>query len=296
MLLLAFAAAHNARADALAAVQILREGGCGGMLPAARPLRHNALLDSSAAQWAAGRPLLEATQRSGYQAKSTAGWHLTVTGPQSSLVQLLRRSDCRKIANPVLRDMGFYRRGADTWLVLAASYAAPIGSGAPFSSQAPIGARVPIGSAAQTLGFRTPMLAARALELVNDVRAHGTRCGTRFFGPAPPLTLSATLGGVALGHATDMAEHNYFEHVDLTGRSPADRVRAVGYREKLVGENIAYGPESIEEVMKGWLGSPGHCENIMDPRFAEMGIGYAAGEGGERRGPYWDQLFATPRD
>jgi uncharacterized protein YkwD len=284
MLLVACAAASNARADAFSAVQILREGGCGGAVPAARPLRHNALLDLSAAQWAAGRPLLTATQRSGYAAKSTAGWH--VTGPDSSLIQLLRRSDCRKIASPNLGDIGIYQRGADTWLVLAASSAAPIGSGMPIASPAP--AQMP-------LDYQTPILATRVLALVNDVRARGTRCGTQFFGPAPPLTLSATLSGVALGHATDMAEHHYFEHDDLRGQSPADRVRAVGYREKLVGENIAYGPESVDEVMKGWLGSPGHCENIMDPRFAEMGVGYATGEG-ERRGLYWDQVLAAPRD
>jgi hypothetical protein len=48
-------------------------------------------------------------------------------------------------------------------------------------------------------------------------------------------------------------------------------------QEKLVGENIAYGPKSADEVVQGWLDSPGHCENIMDPRFAEMGIAYAAG-------------------
>jgi uncharacterized protein YkwD len=91
-----------------------------------------------------------------------------------------------------------------------------------------------------------------------------------------------------------MAAHNYFEHEDLAGHSPADRVRAVGYREKLVGENIAYGPKSAEEVVQGWLDSPGHCENIMDPRFAEMGIAYAAGQA-SRRGLYWVQLLAAPR-
>jgi uncharacterized protein YkwD len=91
-----------------------------------------------------------------------------------------------------------------------------------------------------------------------------------------------------------MAVHNYFEHVDQAGRSPADRVRAVGYEEKLVGENIAYGPQSIEEVVRGWLDSPGHCENIMDPRFAEMGVAYAAGQA-SRRGLFWVQLLAAPR-
>jgi uncharacterized protein YkwD len=264
-----FAAASNVRADALFAVQVLREGGCGGVVPAVRPLHHDPLLDWSAAQWAAGRPLLTATERSGYHAKSTAGWH--VSGPDSSLVQLLRHSDCRKIASPTLRDMGVYRRGEDTWLVLATAYAIPVSS-------------------------QVPAFATRALQLVNDVRAAGTRCGARLLGPAPPLSLSDTLAGVALGHAADMAEHNYFEHQDLAGQSPADRVRAVGYRESLVGENIAYGPETVEEVVKGWLASPEHCENIMDPRFAEMGLGYAAGQSGQRRGLYWDQLLAAPRD
>ena len=91
-----------------------------------------------------------------------------------------------------------------------------------------------------------------------------------------------------------MAKHNYFEHEDLLGRSPADRVRAVGYQEKLVGENIAYGPKSAEEVVQGWLDSPGHCENIMDPRFAEMGIAYAAGRP-RRRGLFWVQLLVAPK-
>src|ERR1017187_3320510 len=73
----------------------------------------------------------------------------------------------------------------------------------------------------------------------------------------------------------------------------AVRVRAVGYKEKLVGENIAYGPKSAEEVVQGWLSSPGHCENIMDPRFAEMGIAYAPGHA-SKRGLYWVQLLADP--
>jgi uncharacterized protein YkwD len=143
-------------------------------------------------------------------------------------------------------------------------------------------------------GATAAALATQALELVNGVRAHGTRCGDRLFAPAPPLALSGTLANVAFGHAADMAEHDYFEHRDLNGKSPADRVRAVGYREKLVGENIAYGPKSVEEVVQGWLDSPGHCENIMDARFVEMGMAYAAGRSG-RHGLYWVQVFAEPQ-
>jgi uncharacterized protein YkwD len=46
--------------------------------------------------------------------------------------------------------------------------------------------------------------------------------------------------------------------------------------------------------VQGWLDSPGHCENIMDPRFAEMGIAFAAGHAA-RRGLFWVQLLVAPR-
>jgi uncharacterized protein YkwD len=261
------AASFSAQADPISALQVLREGGCGGILPPARPLRHTASLDRAAEQWANGRSLASAAQLSGYEAQSTTGLH--IKGPESASIRLLKESGCRTLINPSFHDVGLYQRGADSWLVLGLGYVVPA------SAQA-------------------PQQATRALELVNEVRARGARCGDRPFAPAPPVKLSAALAGVALGHADDMAKHNYFEHEDLSGRSPADRVRAVGYQEKLVGENIAYGPKSAEEVVQGWLDSPGHCENIMDPRFAEMGIAYAAGQAA-RRGLFWVQLLVAPK-
>ena len=253
--------------DPISAVQLLREGGCGGIMPPARPLHRIAALDRAAEQWATGRTLAAAAELNGYDAESTAGLH--IKGTESANVQLLKQSGCRTVMNPAFQDIGVFRRGTDTWLVFGGVHMMPA------SAQA-------------------PTLANRALQLVNAVRARGARCGERSFGPAPPMKLSGTLGSVAFGHANDMARHNYFEHEDLTGHSPADRVRAVGYQEKLVGENIAYGPESADEVVQGWLDSPGHCENIMDPRFAEMGIAFAAGQSA-RRGLFWVQLLVAPK-
>jgi uncharacterized protein YkwD len=255
------------RADALRAVDVLRMGGCGGVLPAARPLQHNAMLDRTAELWAAGRTLRAAADHAGYPAQSIDSVH--IRGPEAATLDLLKQSGCRTVADKSLHDIGIYRHGADTWLVLAAAYVVPTRS-------------------------QAPALATRTLELVNDVRAHGARCGERSFGPVPPVRLSGTLAEVAYAHAIDMAQHDYFEHLDRAGRSPADRVRAVGYRENLVGENIAYGPQSAEEVVQGWLDSPGHCENIMDARFAEMGIAYAQGQD-SKHGLYWVQLLAAPR-
>jgi uncharacterized protein YkwD len=304
LLLVPLAASAN-EGDAISAVQLLREGGCGGIVPATQPLHHDVALDRAAAQWANGATMAAAAHYNGYPADALSGVH--VSGPDSSLVQVLKRTSCRTVTDRGLHDLGIYHRGLETWFVLASRYAlpapGPVGvtaKAAPTPIQAPslaVRTRAVPSSAAPSPtppSSASPSLAARALQLVNNVRASGARCGERSFGPAPPVRLSGTLNDVALGHAADMARHDYFEHDDLSGHTPADRVRAVGYPEKLVGENIAYGPESADEVVKGWLDSPGHCENIMDPRFAEMGIAYSPGRV-SRRGLYWVQLLVAPK-
>jgi uncharacterized protein YkwD len=48
------------------------------------------------------------------------------------------------------------------------------------------------------------------------------------------------------------------------------------------------------EAAAGWLASPAHCENIMDGRFTQIGIAYAANLDREA-GLYWTEDFATPR-
>ncbi len=271
--------AMPSRADVLFAVRVLREGGCGGTLPAAPQLHHNPVLDRSAEEWAVGRTLTQAVDLSGYHAVSAAGLH--VRGPDGEMLQLLERSGCKTLASQGLHEIGIYRRGFDTWIVLATGQE--------------VTARAPPKPAAAPKSPLSPILATRALQLVNGVRAKGARCGKELYGPAPPVTLSGTLDTVAFGHATDMATNNYFEHEDLKGKTPSDRVRATGYQEKLVGENIAYGPKSVDEVVQGWLDSAGHCENIMDPRFVEMGLGYATSHD-SKHALYWVQVLATPRN
>ena len=263
---LGLCAATASRADVMSEVQSLREGGCGGLLPASPALRHSALLDHAAREWAAGGfPPATALDRSGYRAQATAALH--IKGPDSSTLQTLRRARCAAVSDRSLKDMGIYQRGLDSWLLLASPYVVP--------------------------SAQLPVLSARVLELVNQARSHGAHCGTRAFGPAPPVQLSNLLVNVAFDHAADMAAHGYFEHQDLAGHTPADRVRAAGYHEKLVGENIAYGPQTADEVVQGWMESPGHCESIMDARFADMGVAFALGKAG-KRGLYWVQDLAAP--
>ncbi|CAF1546581.1 unnamed protein product, partial [Didymodactylos carnosus] len=75
----------------------------------------------------------------------------------------------------------------------------------------------------------------------------------------------------------DMAKRNYFSHTSKDGRSMEDRIVSAGYKFKgfksfAIGENIAQGQQSIAEVMDGWFKSEGHCKNLMNPDFKEIGV------------------------
>jgi uncharacterized protein YkwD len=134
---------------------------------------------------------------------------------------------------------------------------------------------------------------ARVVDLVNAARAEARKCGRTRHAAAPPLTASRDLNEAAERHARDMARRKYFDHRGADGSQPKDRVLRAGYEPRLTGENIAYGPKSAEEVVAGWLASPGHCENIMEPRFEHIGIGVATARGNGRI--YWVQTFGAPR-
>ena len=133
----------------------------------------------------------------------------------------------------------------------------------------------------------------RVVDLVNAARSKPRRCGTEKFAAAPPLEESRQLDDAAAGHARDMARGKYFEHRGRDGSQPKDRVLRAGYQSRLTGENIALGPESAEEVVAGWLASPGHCANIMEPRFRDIGVAVASGT--QRGQIYWVQNFGAPR-
>jgi uncharacterized protein YkwD len=147
---------------------------------------------------------------------------------------------------------------------------------------------------AQTLVANRPadVVAARVLELVNQARSQGRRCGAESFPPTAPLAQAEPLEAAALAHARDMARRGAFEHRGSDGSQPRDRVRKAGYPARLTGENIAFGPASAEEVVAGWLASPGHCANLMDPRFRHTGVGVA--EGSRTGDYYWVQTFGAP--
>ena len=102
----------------------------------------------------------------------------------------------------------------------------------------------------------------------------------------PPVTNDRTLRSVATAHSEDMAERNYFSHTSPDGEGPEDRAAAAGY-DGYSGENIALGYNSAEAVVKGWMQSSGHRENILNCSSTEVGVGVADSS----QGLYWTQMF-----
>ncbi|MBK5400887.1 CAP domain-containing protein [Pseudomonas sp. TH39(2020)] len=131
------------------------------------------------------------------------------------------------------------------------------------------------------------------LAQVNAARSKPRLCGRQRFAAARPLGWNAALGAAAQGHSKAMAYGNYFAHQDPDGDMPADRARAAGFRGRQIGENIAAGQGSPSKAMSGWLASPGHCANLMNPMFTQVGAAYAA-DARSDEGVYWTMLFGAP--
>ena len=222
--------------------------------------------------------LVQPVGRSGdlRQAMSAAGYPMvnvqaiSLSGPRDaqSAMQALRESFCRVLLDPQFIDIGINRQQRDWRIVLAR----PLLAGRMGNWQAE----------GQNL-----------LKQINDARALARQCGAQAFAATAPLSWNATLGSVAEAHSRAMANGNYFAHKDRNGHTPGDRAELAGYAGTAIGENIAAAMDSPQRVVEGWLASPAHCANLMNPQFREFGAAYAVDPKSDA-GIYWTALFGRP--
>lgn len=119
-------------------------------------------------------------------------------------------------------------------------------------------------------------------------------CGDDVFAATSALSWSEQLSQAARFHAEDMTRRRYFAHTSPEGGSVSDRVQSFGYRFLTLGENIAAVPvDKIELVMDEWLQSPGHCANMMNPLFTELGAAVAHSPGSLQG--KWVLVFGKPQ-
>lgn len=131
------------------------------------------------------------------------------------------------------------------------------------------------------------------LALVNQVRAQGGTCDGQAMPAVAPLTMHPILRGAARAHAGDMAANDYFDHTSLDGRSAFERMQDAGYDFSTAGENISGGNATAQATMDGWMQSTGHCENILNPDFQDIGVGYAYSASNQLE-HLWVQTFGAP--
>ena len=129
-------------------------------------------------------------------------------------------------------------------------------------------------SANETNQAQASNFVKQVADLVNQERA---KAGLK------PVQLDSALSDVALAKAADMSNNHYFDHNSPTYGSPFDMMKKYGISFMTAGENIAMGQRSPEEVMNQWMNSEGHRQNIMNPAFTKIGVGYTNG--------YWVQEF-----
>jgi uncharacterized protein YkwD len=108
----------------------------------------------------------------------------------------------------------------------------------------------------------------------------------------PPLALDPQLNAAAQAHAEDMLRRTYYSHESPEGSLPRRRVQETGLVADVIGENIAAGQTSVENVMAAWLHSSDHRRNILEPRFTHLGVGLAVGHYEHKYKVLWVQDFA----
>jgi uncharacterized protein YkwD len=209
------------------------------------------------------------------QAMASAGYPMvnvqaiTLSGPRDaqSAMQAIRESFCHVVLDPQFVDIGVSRDDRDWRIVLAR----PLMSARLGDSQAE---------------------GQKVLTLLNNARSQARQCGTQSFAATAPLAWNATLASAAETHSRAMANNNFFDHKDRDGRTPGDRAELAGYIGQQIGENIAAGQDTVGKVVDGWIASPGHCANLMNPAYKELGAAYAVDPKSDA-GIYWTAMFGT---
>ncbi len=273
--MLAPAAVHAQQRDPLVAlINAYRSapGSCDGRRASpAPPLAPQPAL--SRAKVTPGAFLDQVLARAGYPVARAEAIAISGAADAREAMAIIEQRYCRTLLREDFSAIGASRDG-DSWLVVLAQPAPP--------------------SPILLLGD-TRDVGRSILREVNEARAAGQNCGDAQFAAAPALAWNSALGDAALSHSLDMASQHFFQHKGKDGRLVGDRASEAGYRWRRVGENIAAGQESGKDAVAGWLWSPGHCANIMNPAFTEMGAAYAVDTSRDTPRVYWTQVFGAPR-
>jgi uncharacterized protein YkwD len=106
-----------------------------------------------------------------------------------------------------------------------------------------------------------------------------------------PLSLCTSLIRAAQGHSDDQAITDTMTHSGSDGSGIGQRADAAGYVGwTALGENVAMGYSTVDDVMAAWMASSGHRANILSPSYRDVGVAESFAADGT---PFWTQDFGT---
>ncbi len=140
-----------------------------------------------------------------------------------------------------------------------------------------LGGQRPIGKGGKgVLSFATEISSSALLSGTNSQRAGNGQAS---------LKLNQQLASAAQAKADDMVARNYWSHTTPDGQQPWVFISNAGYKYAKAGENLAYGFATSTDTVIGWINSPTHKANLLDPDFSEVGFGITNGSDYNQSGP-----------
>lgn len=149
-----------------------------------------------------------------------------------------------------------------------------VATAAPQAGGIPLPSRGPLAGSSRA----APQAGGYAVQLVALVNAQRAAAGLS------PLTEDTRLDAAASTHNYSMSELNCFAHVCPGEGDPTQRMRAAGYRTQASAENIGAGYQTPQDMINGWMGSPGHRANVLG-NYTDIGCAFL------RVGSAWDTYW-----
>lgn len=213
-----------------------------------------------------GTPLSAAMKAQGFTHLQAMSWNFTYHGDTAFVARKLGQ-ECRQLST--MNRYGLFTDGREMVLIVAQE------------------AKVDLAQKSRWL--------EEFLTLTNRARAQARTCGTKSMPAAGPLRWDDRLSAAAQGHVNDLIRLNFRGHVNpQTGTHPQERAQAAGFRGRGVGENLAYNMVTPQDAVQELLGSPLHCENLMNAQWSLFGAGVGNGNTQTLFATYWAQLFGMP--
>lgn len=120
----------------------------------------------------------------------------------------------------------------------------------------------------QVLGYAANISPSEVIRLTNEKRAQSG---------LGPVNENGSLSAAAIAKGQDMLSKGYWAHFAPDGTSPWSFFVKFGYKYKYAGENLARDFSSASGAVDGWMASPTHKENILNPNYKDIGVGVVEG-------------------